>query len=751
MKIYSFSFKVLIIITAFYALLNHTNATAAYLKDRPTMVKNPDGTEIHCYSSGDEYFNYLHDEQGYTIIQGSDGFYYYAITEGDNVIPSIHRVNEVNPKDVGLQPYALISSEEYQKRVKEFWRWVDNPRGRAPHTGTLNNLVVYIRFSDDTDFNTPREEFDALFNPVEGISLKNFFNEASYGLLNIESHHYPVVTGQSFNYSFQDSHPRAYYQPYHAVTNPNGYQGGDNGWERTDREQTLLLNAINAIAGDVPVDLNIDADNDGLVDNVCFIIRGGSGGWAELLWAHRWVLFSVNAYINGKLVYDYTFQPETQTEVSTLTHEMFHTLGAPDLYQYYNDGNPVGPWDLMAGGFVHMGAYMKMKYTNNTWISEIPTISGSGTYTLHPITSSENNAYRINSPNSNSEFFIVEYRKKEGLYENNLPGSGLLVYRINPEAGDGNADGPPDEVYIYRPNGTLNDNGNIYYAHFSANVGRTSINDFTNPSSFLSNGAPGGLNIKNIGAVGETISFQVVNSYNISVGANPTEGGSVSISPDAEHYEYGTTVTLEANPNNGYIFEKWTANGDSISNANPLQFSVPDYDVTIVGHFKWVGLYNITLIAYPEYAGVVNDDTNQGPYMPNSLVSISATANPGYEFKKWTIADDSISAANPLQYTVQAADDEIVGHFGWITNTPTTSIAGVTVFPNPFSNTLSINNASSVESITISNLIGQEVFKQTPANNVNFTINTHGFQRGIYLVTLEMLSGERIVKRIVKN
>jgi len=87
MKIYSFSFKVLIIITAFYALLNHTNATAAYLKDRPTTVKNPDGTEIHCYSSGDEYFNYLHDEQGYTIIQGSDGFYYYAITEGDNVIP----------------------------------------------------------------------------------------------------------------------------------------------------------------------------------------------------------------------------------------------------------------------------------------------------------------------------------------------------------------------------------------------------------------------------------------------------------------------------------------------------------------------------------------------------------------------------------------------------------------------------------------------------------------------------------------
>jgi hypothetical protein len=82
------------------------------------------------------------------------------------------------------------------------------------------------------------------------------------------------------------------------------------------------------------------------------------------------------------------------------------------------------------------------------------------------------------------------------------------VNRINSKLeGVGNADGPPDEVYIYRPNGTPTLNGSINSAHFNSSVGRTSINDNTNPSSFLTDGTNGGLKISNITAAGETISF----------------------------------------------------------------------------------------------------------------------------------------------------------------------------------------------------------------------------------------------------
>lgn len=493
-------------ISMLFLLLISTGLYAAWFDALPATVNSADGTEISCFVSGDEYFNWLHDADGFTIIAGEDGNYYYAELSGEMLVAGAYRVGLVDPASLGLEPWLKISKHAYLSKRDAFWQDVDRSV-RAPHSGTLNNLVVYIRFSDQTEFTVPRSVYDSRFNNPDGISMKNYFYEVSYEQLLIESHHYPI-TDLSSNLSYVDQYPRSYYMPYHAVNNPNGYQ---NDTQRRLREHTLLMNAVNYIEDEVPVDMIIDGDGDGYVDNVCFIIRGNSGNWADLLWAHRWVLYSFNVYIHGKQVYDYTFQPENQNNTQTLCHEMFHVLGAPDLYHYTSTGfSPVGPWDLMQSGFGHMGAFMKYKYANQNWIAELPEITVGGTYTLNPITSPENNVYKIASPNHSSQYFVVEYRKREGLYESTLPGDGLLVYRINPAAGNGNASGPPDEVYIYRPNGTPTSNGSVNQANYSLNANRTAINDETNPSSFLQNGSPGGLNIFNISAIGETISFDIL-------------------------------------------------------------------------------------------------------------------------------------------------------------------------------------------------------------------------------------------------
>ena len=498
---------------------------SAYLEFLPTEIRQPDGEVIECYASGDEFFNWLHDKEGFTIIVGDDGYYYYGVREGEVVIASEYRVGSIDPQGAGLAPWVKISERLYQERRAIFYEPLDRSSIRAPHTGTMNNLVIYIRFSDDTEFTIPRSSYDNNFNNLSGSSVRNYFQEVSYNQLDMVSYHYPICD-LSTNLSYQDSNPRAYYQPYHATNNPIGYSGGDNGTERRVREHTLLQNAILAVRSQVPTGLNIDGDNDGYVDNVSFIIRGNSGGWAELLWAHRWALYSYDVRINNKRVWDYTFQPENQCDVYVLCHELFHALGAPDLYRYYEQGVPVGPWDLMASGFIHMGAWMKYKYAAQNWISSIPEITTSGTYTLNPLTSATNNAYKIISPYSSNEFFIVEYRRQSGLYETNLPGSGLLIYRIDSTL-NGNASGPPDEVYIYRPNGTPTNDGSIYSAHYNSSVGRTEINDFTtNPVSFLANGNIGGLHIHSIGTAGETIQFTV----NVglvpepAINPNPTDG-----------------------------------------------------------------------------------------------------------------------------------------------------------------------------------------------------------------------------------
>jgi len=454
-------------------------------------------------ASGDEYANRLHDAAGYTIIQSpTDGFYYYATLLDGEPAPSIYRAGMHDPATLGLRTGISISPATYRANVAMMNSHARNGN-RGPNTGTVNNLNVFIRFSDQDEFTDSRATYDAKFNTVgaDAYSLRNYFHQVSYDQLNYVTHHYPVCA-PDVNLSYQDSHPRAYYMPYNSITNPQGYRD----WQRTDREHALLANAINAIAAQVPSELNIDADNDGYVDNVCFIIRGPHAAWNNLLWAHRWALYTQDAYINGKMVWDFTFQPENQNSVRTLCHEMFHSVGAPDLYHYtFNGITPSGCWDIMESGNGHMGMYMKFRYGG--WIDNIPTI-GPGTHTLQPITSSTGSVYKV--PLSGSQYLVLEYRKQGAdVFEEYLPGSGLLIYRINDDL-DGNADGPPDEVYIFRPGGTLDSNGDIAAAAFSQQNNRTDFNIYTDPHCFLTGGSTSPVNIQSIGEAGDTITFTLM-------------------------------------------------------------------------------------------------------------------------------------------------------------------------------------------------------------------------------------------------
>lgn len=475
---------------------------AANFDNLPTEVIQPDGSSLALYASGDEYANRLHDAEGFTIIQSpSDGYFYYAIHVGGEPSPSQYRVGSASPRDLGLEPGINISPRRYRQKV-DFMHSHARSGARGPQTGTVNNLVVYIRFSDQTEFSEPRSFYDAKFNaPQEDdVSLRNYFHQVSYSQLDYVSHHYPDCVPE-VNLSYTDSHPRAYFLPYNAVTNPLGYQD----YQRTDREHQLLADAMNSIASQVPASLNIDADNDQYVDNVCFVVRGPHSAWADLLWAHRWALYSQDVYINGKMVWDFTFQPENQNGVRTICHEMFHSVGAPDLYRYNFDGiTPAGCWDIMESGGAHMGMHMKYQYGG--WIDAIPSI-GPGTYTLNPITSPINNAYRIDL--TPTEYLVLEYRQRgSDIFEEYLPGSGLLIYRIN-STQSGNSEGPPDEVYIYRPGGSQNVNGSIFEATFSAQNCRTEFNQYTDPFCFLCYGTPTAVNIHSISEALDTISFTV--------------------------------------------------------------------------------------------------------------------------------------------------------------------------------------------------------------------------------------------------
>ncbi len=482
---------------------------AAYEVNIPQTITQPNGKVIQCLASGDEFYHWLHDAKGYTIVMDpADGYFYYGVRSGEYVIPSKYVVGSVNPDLTGLEKGAKISERLYAERREKFETPLKSTTG-TPTKGLVNSLCIYISFADDSVFTHDRAYFKDLWEATDHSSVQDYFKEISYNTLDLRISHFPV-SPDTITVSYKDIHPRNYYLPKSAV-NPEGYDG-DNG----EREHSMLKRAVEFIQGQIPADVDVDVNDDGIVDNVCFVIRGQASAWATLLWPHAWGLYSYDVRIKNAKINGYFLTMEIGFGSGTMCHELGHVFGAPDLYHYSSSGktgpDAVGGWCLMCASAdppQSICGFLKYKY--NHWIDNLPEISTSGVYSLKPLSQPTNNLYKIKSPFSKSEYFVLEYRKKTGRYESSAPGTGLVVYRINPNAGNGNAGGPPDEVYVYRPGGSLTAVGSLgSAAMFSPQ--RKAISDKTDPNSFLYNsgqGGPGGLDISNVSTAGDSITFQV--------------------------------------------------------------------------------------------------------------------------------------------------------------------------------------------------------------------------------------------------
>ncbi len=491
-----------------FACLLSLNLQAAFLKNIPQTLTQPNGTILHCFATGDEHRHWLHDASNYTIVQDQvTGYYVYATKSGSKLVATSFVAGVTNPVVVGLVSGASPDAQEIQNISRSSYRMPETKGTSGVNTtGTINNIVIFIRFADQAEFSEPASMYNSAFNAEGSSSMMQYFREISGSQLTINTSLYPQSGGTTASY--QATHNRDYYCKFNSVTNPNGYND-DN--EKYDRELTLLKDATEGVKSQIEsTGLNFDNDNNGLVDNICYIIKGATDGWSDLLWPHMFKQYYFDIYIGGAKVSDYNLQLSETFGVNVLCHEMAHTLGFPDLYRYTdNTINPVSSWDIMASTTnppQQPSVYMKQKYGN--WASGVSEISTNGTYTLSPLSSNPFAAYKISSPNSTSEYFMVEYRKTAGLFESQLLGSGLIIYRVVPSI-NGNMYGAPDEVYVCRPFGTTTVDGDLGQANFSADAGRTSFGGTGNTACFLSNGTPGGFKITNIGTAGETISFTV--------------------------------------------------------------------------------------------------------------------------------------------------------------------------------------------------------------------------------------------------
>ncbi|MBQ3555193.1 MAG: M6 family metalloprotease domain-containing protein, partial [Bacteroidales bacterium] len=376
--------------------------------------------------------------------------------------------------------------------------------------GELANIVCFVRFlgeDNSESFELSASTYNQMFNDdtAGANSVYNYFYEASYGQLQWRSTMFPAPQGDVVM-SYETMNDRNYYKEKSSIA-PNGYE---DEIDRAAREQALVKEIAAYLSANLPDDVVLDANGDGIIDNMCIVLSGRSEiSNRHLLWPHRTDLALPDekaVYIKDKklvgflMVFDdangWASLEPIPFNTGVICHEMSHSLGTYDLYHVADNLNPVGEWDLMADNLLvpqQMSAYTKYRYCG--WIDEIPEITEPGTYTLNPVGGAvkENIAYKIKMIGSD-EYFVVEYRKKEGTFDAGLPQSGLLVYRINPAYTGGNVsyNGTTrlDEVYIFRPGGTTTADGYIEKAAFSVDNGRATFGGVgAEVKPFYSNGS----------------------------------------------------------------------------------------------------------------------------------------------------------------------------------------------------------------------------------------------------------------------
>jgi hypothetical protein len=187
-----------------------------------------------------------------------------------------------------------------------------------------------------------------------------------------------------------------------------------------------------------------------------------------------------------------------------------------------------------------------------------------------------------------------------------------------------------------------------------------------------------------------------VEYYAIITTSNPTEGGTVS---GGGSFTYGQTCTLTATANLGYEFVYWTRNGVMVG-----EYYEPEYSFTVtepanfVAHFEQIDYYIYTT-AEPEEGGQL---TGEGTYHYGDQVTLTATANPGYQFVKWTkwgyggYIDISTSPTYTFTVNDQTAnggdETEYVAHFEAVA--PPTLQVVAEYYPdatNPYSSSVKVS------------------------------------------------------------
>ncbi|WP_442267568.1 InlB B-repeat-containing protein [Tenacibaculum sp. ZS6-P6] len=219
--------------------------------------------------------------------------------------------------------------------------------------------------------------------------------------------------------------------------------------------------------------------------------------------------------------------------------------------------------------------------------------------------------------------------------------------------------------------------------------------------------------------------------------------GSVSTNPNPTNgtYDNGTLVTLTATPDAGYEFTGWS--GDASGTTNPLVITM-DADKTVSAVFSRVQ-YTLTINA-TNGSVTTNPSPVNGTYDEGTLVTLTATADSGYQFDNWS--GDESGTTNEITITMNS-NKTITANFS--VNTLSINEEEFPVrfklYPNPVSNYINIETKEEIKDIKLYSMLGKEIKVRESSSE---GIEVSNLSKGIYFLMIKTDSGKGISRFIKK-
>ena len=504
------------------------------------QVKQPDGKVIKVKYVGNEFKNFIVDENGNVLKRDSKGF--WRKVKDNSSSPFVYGDKVNVEKDKKKKSFFSFPNFLKQKEKTLFLKKVSSPfvDSKVKQNNAHPVLIILIEFSDFSHIGTEEQDWANAFFSNSGKSVKTYYNEISYGKVDI------VPVSDTF-----------------------GKNNGVVGWIRLpynhpDFEGNITLDSLkiasDAIkAADDYVDFSVyDTNGDNLVSvnelSIFIVVAGYEASYSPQyhpsVWGHKAALYEELGYpgvfCDGVVVGGHSddlsktggymeigewHQSDDDdghmATIGVMCHELAHDMfGIIDLYDIDYSSHGIGCFGLMGAGSwgmsdddrfpgetpVHFCAWSKVFCGFSS-----PETLMEGQYEIASV-ETVNDIKKVLTP-VKDEYFLLENRQQKG-FDRGLfgffgeNGGGIAVWHIIENAYNNSQDfrRKVDLVSARRCGDmfSLYDLGKREDLFYEGN--NTTLTPFSIPSSNILNGVDSRVSLTDFSSSSDRMSFKL--SYN---------------------------------------------------------------------------------------------------------------------------------------------------------------------------------------------------------------------------------------------